>query len=85
MRLLLISNSTNAGEPYLQHPKEQIRAARFADLFDFFLAPNRTRELMFQGQQTPARGGEFMGSRIFGSPVRPLLASSDLTTCQNSF
>jgi dipeptidase E len=24
MRLLLISNSTNAGEPYLQHPKEQI-------------------------------------------------------------
>lgn len=26
MRLLLISNSTNAGEPYLQHPKEQIRS-----------------------------------------------------------
>lgn len=24
MRLLLISNSTNAGEPYLHHPKEQI-------------------------------------------------------------
>lgn len=25
MRLLLISNSTNAGEPYLNHPKEQIK------------------------------------------------------------
>ncbi len=25
MRLLLISNSTNAGEEYLNHPKEQIR------------------------------------------------------------
>jgi len=25
MRLLLISNSTNAGEPYLHHPKEQIK------------------------------------------------------------
>lgn len=25
MRLLLISNSTNAGEPYLEHPLEQIR------------------------------------------------------------
>ena len=24
MRLLLISNSTNAGEAYLQHPKEEI-------------------------------------------------------------
>ncbi len=24
MKLLLISNSTNAGEEYLQHPKEQI-------------------------------------------------------------
>jgi len=26
MRLLLISNSTNAGEPYLQHAKEQIKS-----------------------------------------------------------
>ncbi len=38
MRLLLISNSTNAGEGYLEYPKEQIRA---------FLAPHGVKRALF--------------------------------------